>query len=318
MESASVSCDKAAAQASKNEIALKMNGSKRGIHMHYAGKFSESALTSHPTYERYSQGYTQAALIYETTGSVHTGLSLNQLTVHGTLSPHVHSYEEGFYVLAGQAVVSINEQTYLLGSGDYGAVKVGMPHAWRSVGSAPVRWLEMAAPQPKPHGRERDTFFLKDRTIPTEAQPLDVNDLKGGLLGHFDVSQIPPAGDERIAAGGLSGVFLKWMIDEKLGARHHRMLFIEYQPGVSIGLHDHSFEEAYFILSGEVEATLDGERYLAKPGDVLWTGVGCVHAFANVSNEPVRWLETFSPQPPAENVFRFMAEWEERAKELEE
>ena len=69
--------------------------------------------------------------------------------------------------------------------------------------------------------------------------------------------------------------------------------------------------------SGEVEATLDGHKYLAKAGDVLWTGVGCVHAFANVGREPVRWLETFSPQPPVENVFRFVAEWEQRGKELE-
>lgn len=285
--------------------------------MHYAGKSSKNTLTSNPTYENHSQGYTQASLIDHTTGSVHTGLGLNQLAAHGTLSPHFHSYEEGFYVLTGQAVVSINEQAYLLGPGDYGAIKVGTVHAWRCAGPAPVRWLQMAAPQPKPHGKERDTFFSKDATIPTKAQPLDVNDRRGSLLGHFDVSQIPLAAEGRIAAGGLEGVFLQWMIDEKLGAHHHRMLFIEYQPGVSIGLHDHTFEEAYFILSGEVEATLDGERYLAKAGDVLWTSVGCVHAFANVGNEPVRWLETFSPQPPAENVFRFMAEWEQRARELE-
>ena len=285
--------------------------------MHYAGKSSKNTLTSNPTYENHSQGYTQASLIDHTTGSVHTGLGLNQLAAHGTLSPHIHSYEEGFYVLTGQAVVSINEQAYLLGPGDYGAIKVGTVHAWRCAGPAPVRWLQMAAPQPKPHGKERDTFFSKDATIPTKAQPLDVNDRRGSLLGHFDVSQIPLAAEGGIAAGGLEGVFLQWMIDEKLGAHHHRMLFIEYQPGVSIGLHDHTFEEAYFILSGEVEATLDGERYLAKAGDVLWTSVGCVHAFANVGNEPVRWLETFSPQPPAENVFRFMAEWEQRARELE-
>ena len=285
--------------------------------MHYAGKSSKNTLTSNPTYENHSQGYTQASLIDHTTGSVHTGLGLNQLAAHGTLSPHIHSYEEGFYVLTGQAVVSINEQAYLLGPGDYGAIKVGTVHAWRCAGPAPVRWLQMAAPQPKPHGKERDTFFSKDATIPTKAQPLDVNDRRGSLLGHFDVSQIPLAAEGRIAAGGLEGVFLQWMIDEKLGAHHHRMLFIEYQPGVSIGLHDHTFEEAYFILSGEVEATLDGERYLAKAGDVLWTSVGCVHAFANVGNEPVRWLETFSPQPPAENVFRFMAEWEQRARDLE-
>lgn len=272
---------------------------------------------THPTYGRHSEGYTQATLIDHTTGSVHTGLSRNQLAAGGSLAGHIHSYEEGFYILAGRVAVSIDEQAHLLGPGDYGGIKVGTRHAWRNVGSAPAEWLEMAAPQPKPRGKERDTFFLRDGAVPADAQPLDTNDLKGNLLGHFDVSQIP-AVDGRIAAGGLKGVFLQWLIDEKLGARHHRLLFIEYQPGVSIGLHDHTFEEAYFILSGEVEAVLDGERYLAKAGDFLWTGVGCVHAFANISAEPVRWLETFSPQPPAENVFRFMAEWDQRAKGLEQ
>lgn len=81
--------------------------------------------------------------------------------------------------------------------------------------------------------------------------------------------------------------------------------------------HDLTFEESYFVLSGEIEGVLDGEPYLAKAGDVLWTGVGCVHSFKNKSDAPVRWNETFSPQPPAENQFRFMAEWEKRAVEIE-
>jgi mannose-6-phosphate isomerase-like protein (cupin superfamily) len=62
---------------------------------------------------------------------------------------------------------------------------------------------------------------------------------------------------------------------------------------------------------------MDGKKYALKAGDVVWTGVGCVHAFKNVSSQPVRWLETFAPQPPKENVFRFMTEWEARARELE-
>ena len=74
---------------------------------------------------------------------------------------------------------------------------------------------------------------------------------------------------------------------------------------------------AYFVLSGEVQGTMDGRTYSAKPGDVFWTSVGCVHTFINGGNQPVRWLETFAPIPPAENVFRFMREWEKRAKELE-
>jgi quercetin dioxygenase-like cupin family protein len=285
--------------------------------MHYFGRFDERALAEPATYAGHSQGYTEAALVNGETGSVHTGLGMTQLAAHGTVSPHVHSYEEGFYLLSGRAVVSVGGQSYLLQPGDFGAFKVGTPHAWRNAGTDPVRWLQMAAPQPKSPGQGRDTFFLKDQSIPADAKPLDAASADGNLLGHFDVGQIPQSDEGRITAGGLKGVFLRWMIDETFGARHHRMLFIEYQPGVSIGLHDHTFEEAYFIVSGEVEATLDGRKYVARAGDVLWTGVGCVHAFANVSHGPVRWLETFSPQPPSENVFRFVADWEQRAKELE-
>jgi len=285
--------------------------------MHYFGKFQESSLVAHPVFGGHSEGYTHASLIAHNTGSVHTGLSINELAPGGGIAPHVHSFEEGFYLLSGEAVVSINDQAYRLGSGDFGVAKVGALHSWRQVGSVPVRWLQMAAPQPKPVGRERDTFFQKGGVAAADARPLDLNDLRGNLLGHFDAGMIPPVAQRTNFAPGLEGVFLKWMIDEHFGARHHRMLFIEYQPGVSIALHDHTFEEAYFILTGEVQGTMDGQTYLAKPGDVLWTSVGCVHTFVNVGTEPVRWLETFAPIPPAENVFRFMRDWDKRQKELE-
>jgi uncharacterized cupin superfamily protein len=286
--------------------------------MHFHGRSSDIALTAPRVYASHSQGYTQASLIDHATGSVHTGLSLNQLAPSGAISPHLHSYEEGFYILEGDVVLSVADRSWRLVPGDFGAFKVGTLHAWRNSGERPVRWLQVAAPQPKPHGAERDTFFAKHKQNEFPAKLLDENDLNGALLGHFDASQIPPPGPARDALPGAKGVFLKWLNDEKFGARHHRLLFIEYLPGSNIPLHDHTFEESYFILSGEIEAILDGKRYLARPGDVLWTGVGCVHTFANVSDEPVRWLETFAPQPPAENVFRFMAEWEQRAKDLEE
>ena len=270
-----------------------------------------------PLFEGHSQAYTRAPLVNHTIGSVHTGLSICELASGGTLDPHVHSFEEGFYILSGEAVVAMNDQAYLLRAGDYGVAKVDTLHSMRNIGRAPVRWFQMNAPQPKPAGKERDTFFQKGATAPSHATPLDLADRRGNLLGHFDDSQIPPAGQRANVAPGLDGVFLKWMIDENFGSRHHRMLFIEYQPGVSIALHDHTFEEAYFLLSGEVQGTLDGKTYLAKPGDVLWTSVGCVHTFVNVGSAPVRWLETFAPIPPAENVFRFMRDWEKRAIELE-
>jgi quercetin dioxygenase-like cupin family protein len=286
--------------------------------MHHFGHFETGALDRHPLFEGHSRRYTHAPLVDHSTGSVHTGLSIDALNVDGAVAPHVHSYEESFYLLEGEAVLQLNDRAYRISRGAFGVIKVGTIHAWRASGATPVRWLQTAAPQPKPPGQERDTFFPKQPPVVGDARPVDLQRLDGDLLGHFDVDQIPPGDEGRMVGGGLKGVFLKWLIDENFGAAHHRLLFIEYLPGVSIGLHDHTYEEAYFILSGEVDATMDGKRYLAKAGDVLWTGVGCVHAFANAGQQPVRWLETFSPQPPRENVFRFMAEWDQRARELEE
>jgi len=289
--------------------------------MHFKGRSDDIALTAPRLFANHSQGYTQASLVDHTTGSVHTGLSMNQLAPSGAIAPHLHSYEEGFYILEGETVLSVAERAWRMGPGDFGAFKVGTLHAWHNSGERPVRWLQVAAPQPKADGERggaRDTFFAKSKhTESVEPKALDTNDLNGALLGHFDAGQIPEPGPARDALPGAKGVFLKWLVDEKFGARHHRLLFIEYLPGSNIGLHDHTFEETYLLLSGEVEAILDGKRYMAQAGDVLWTGVGCVHSFANIGNEPVRWLETFAPQPPAENAFRFMAEWEQRAKDLE-
>jgi quercetin dioxygenase-like cupin family protein len=284
--------------------------------MHYYGHFDERTLSASPVHEGHSEGYRVADLVNRATGSVHTGLSVSELAAGGSVQPHVHAFEKGFYVLVGEAILEIDGSAYALQAGDYGAVKVGTAHAWRNPGPASLRWLQMAAPQPKPQGAERDTFFVGGAWTVAPEAPLRPG-AGSALLGHFDASQIPPPAERPAALPGLEGVFLKWLVDEAFGAAHHRLLFIEYQPGVGIALHDHTFEEAYFILSGEVEGTLDGRTYRAGPGDVLWTGVGCVHAFRNVGNQPVRWIETFAPQPPRENVFRFMADWEQKSRELE-
>jgi quercetin dioxygenase-like cupin family protein len=282
--------------------------------MHLVRRSSEYTLSAPAAYAGHSDGYLEASLVDRGSGSVHTGLSLNQLAPGGHILPHVHAYEESFYILDGEATVRVGDHVWRLGAGDYGVSKVGTVHAWSNHGSAPVRWLQMSAPQPKPAGAERDTFFVKDGLPPTGGErPVS----GAALLGHFHVNDIPSNPDDRPATGGLKGVFLKWLVDEQFGARHQRLLLIEYLPGVSIARHDHTFEEGYFLLSGQVEATADGQRYTVMPGDVVWTGVGCVHSFANIGTEPVRWLETFAPQPPAENVFRFMAEWEQKGREIE-
>src|SRR4030095_761734 len=137
--------------------------------MHHYSSCDPGALGHHPVYEGHSEAYVHESLVAREEGSVHTGLSVNELAPGGRIDPHVHSYEESFYLLNGEALVTIHGAGYHLGPGDYAVVKVGTSHAWRALGIAPVRWLQMAAPQPKPIGGERDTFFVKDRSFPTVA-----------------------------------------------------------------------------------------------------------------------------------------------------
>ena len=107
-----------------------------------------------------------------------------------------------------------------------------------------------------------------------------------------------------------SGIAVKMLVDQRLDAQLSTMFMVEYQPGGVAQPHDHPLEEAYFMLEGEVEAVADDARYLLRPGDVFWTGVGCIHAFYNTSGGTVRWLETQAPQPPGRHAYRFNRDWE--------
>lgn len=106
-----------------------------------------------------------------------------------------------------------------------------------------------------------------------------------------------------------TGVAIKMFVDRSFGAIHQSLFLIQYMPAAKIDLHDHTFEESYYIVSGRVRATADGKIYDLGPGDVIWTSVGCIHSFENVGAEPVRWIETQAPLPPAKEVFRFERDW---------
>jgi quercetin dioxygenase-like cupin family protein len=72
-------------------------------------------------------------------GSVHMGAGLSRLAPGGQIDPHLHSFEESFYVLAGELSVLIGEAAQAIGPGHYGLIATGTRHAFRNTGSAPAR-----------------------------------------------------------------------------------------------------------------------------------------------------------------------------------
>jgi quercetin dioxygenase-like cupin family protein len=275
-------------------------------------------------WKAHCHGFARWSVVDEAAGAVHTGFGICALQPGGHVDAHVHSYEESFHVIEGELVLETSEGAFLLRAGDYGLLPVGVPHAWRSGGAA-ASWADMLAPQPRARFGG-DTFFVAalDSGPPL---PVDVRDPRTRSLGHIEPAHMD-AGKQaqellavsasmRTALLVYSGITVKMMVDSELGAALSTMFMVQYEPQGVAGTHDHPLEETYLILDGEVDATFDGERYRLGAGDVAWAGVGCVHGFANASDDlPVRWLETQAPCPPARHSYRFTRDWEYLATAL--
>jgi mannose-6-phosphate isomerase-like protein (cupin superfamily) len=278
--------------------------------MHHVSHLTEDAFQTPALYAGQSIGFKRATYVDRPVGSVHMGTGICRLEAAGTIQPHVHSFEESFYVLEGSLTGQIGDRAHVFGPGHFGLIGTGLRHAWRNAGAQPARWLEMQAPQPRLLESGRDTFFVGG-PAPEQAGPPDLKDPANALLGHFDESQLPSPGSPAQMEGfnPTTGVAIKMFVDRSFGAVHQSLFLIQYMPGAKIDPHDHTFEESYFIVSGLVQATADGKQYDLGPGDVIWTGVGCIHSFTNLGAQPVRWIETQAPLPPAKEVFRFERDW---------
>jgi quercetin dioxygenase-like cupin family protein len=277
--------------------------------MHFVSRIDSSSAKTPQLYEQKSSGFRRATYVERARGSVHMSTGICYLDATGVIQPHLHSFEESFYVLEGSLILQLGKQTQVLGPGHFGLIGTGVPHGWRNVSERSARWLEMQSPQPRSADAQagRDTFFIVGEVPAEAASPTSDTP----FFGYFDEAQLPRPGGASQMEGfnPTTGVAIKMFVDRSFGAVHQSLFLIQYQPGAKIDLHDHTFEESYFIVGGQVRATADGETYELSAGDVIWTGVGCVHSFSNLGTEPVRWIETQAPLPPAKEVFRFERDW---------
>jgi quercetin dioxygenase-like cupin family protein len=272
-----------------------------------------------PALPEHSAGLTRAVLIGGHNGSTHTGLTLVELA-DGHVDTHVHSFESTFYVLEGEPALYLDGRGLRLEPGACGAIPVGMKHAWRAGERA--RWIEMASPRPRGPDQPPDTFFVGPAPD-AEPDALDLRDPRNRhlfLLRESDMDLDALKRGSRVdaptvsasmatAALAYSGITVKMLVDKRLDAQLQTMFMVHYEPGAVAHPHDHPFEESYVMLDGEVDVVADGTRYTLRPGDVFWTGVGCIHAFYETVGNTVLWLETSAPGPPDRHSYRFERDW---------
>lgn len=288
---------------------------------HYVARAGE--IKPLPAYGRHGDGFRRSSVIGRACNSVHTDLGFCELDAGGRLDVHVQSFEELFYVTEGEPTLILDGRGYPLLPGACGVIPIGTPHAWLGAAKGTARWIDTLTPIPRDGNGPADVFFIG----PPGKAPVEALDIRDPRTRHFfrmtddditiDKLKVGARVDAPTVSASMatallaySGIAVKMLVDQRMSAVLANMFMVEYQPGGVAHEHDHPFEETYTILQGEVEVVADGTVYVLGEGDVLWTGVGSVHAFHNRSNSTVRWLETQSPQPPLGHSYRFNRDWE--------
>ena len=273
---------------------------------HHVTRSSDAVSACSPTCGGQSEGLARRALVGQHVGSMHTGFAQARLDENGYVALHVHAFEESVYVVSGAPTLLLDGRALALAPGDGALVPVGAEHGWRAEAGA-AEWLEMASPAPRVSGPP-DTWFTGTALPGPGGTSVAAADPRTrGLFRDAGRAHATHPTDALLTFGGTT---IRMLVDAGLGAALHTMFTVQFSPGASLAAHDHPFEETYVVFEGRIDATCDGERITLAAGDALWTGVGCLHAFANPYSHDVRWLETQAPQPPARHAFRFPDRWD--------
>lgn len=145
---------------------------------------------------------------------------------------------------------------------------------------------DLAYPAPRYHGTkgEVNASFRPADTPPDISSP-------GGSTHYLATNE---------STGGEFGLY-----KVELGAR---------SAGAKTHFHK-AMSESFYVLSGELEL-YNGEKWVTgRAGDFLYVPVGGLHAFKNVTDEPMSMLMLFSPGAPREEYFERVAEVSQRGSE---
>jgi quercetin dioxygenase-like cupin family protein len=85
------------------------------------------------------------------------------------------------------------------------------------------------------------------------------------------------------------------LLGPETGTVHTELGVGRLQPGGTIDLHVHSYEQAIYVLEGEVAVQINDKAYLLTPGDYAFFPLGSLHGFSNSSSSSARWMDVGSP-----------------------
>jgi quercetin dioxygenase-like cupin family protein len=96
-------------------------------------------------------------LVGPDTGASQLNLMVVQYAPGGFITRHDHAFEEAFFFVEGSIEAELDDETHVLGAGDYCWSGVKSMHALTNRTDGVVRWLETQVPQPPARHQARFT-----------------------------------------------------------------------------------------------------------------------------------------------------------------
>jgi quercetin dioxygenase-like cupin family protein len=108
------------------------------------------------------------------------------------------------------------------------------------------------------------------------------------------------ASDAGPFAGRSKGLTRRVLVDRSSGSPHQEIVVAELAPGGSVDRHLHAFEQALYVLRGEIVLEVAGEVEELRADDYVFVDRGTSHALRNDGAAPAEWFEVSAPQPGAD------------------
>jgi quercetin dioxygenase-like cupin family protein len=242
------------------------------------------------------------------------------------VSPHFHiEHAETFYVLGGQVEWTVSGETHLMGPGDQVYIPPDTPHATRVVGNKDLHILMIAQPGGhEVHLEDEQKYTPEQRAKPDIAELLhshfDYNSTTmpktpvvfppeivpaRGTPGPTGIRPAQPAARpsaHKFALAGKGEIFYpeNEISEIKLTSADTdgRYSFADevWKPSMTVEPHYHeSHAEIFYVIDGQVEWTVGGEKQVLSAGDLVYIPPNTVHSVKVLGDKDEHSLMLYTP-----------------------
>ena len=99
------------------------------------------------------------------------------------------------------------------------------------------------------------------------------------------------------------GAGVRFLLPDEKSDRNFSLMEVELPKDQGPPPHDHPWDEAYYVLDGDVWFLVDDKEQVFSTGDFIYAPGGVVHSFRGAGDKPARVLVMDAPAT-AEGFFR--------------